>query len=101
MAADSGEQEGVVMILAAEEILIVGHLARETHFVTGGTKFRRLVKGFQEGLLMKSWLGLHQLLVEIEPKGIGRSRSPRVMHRFLNDVVSVALGGMDVNDGMA
>ena len=100
MSGHAAEQVRVIMVLAAEEILVVVQVAGNADLVAGRTKLRRAHERFQEGLLVKLRLALDQLLVEVLEKAVG-AVGKRIMNRFVNRVVGVALGAVDVRDGVA
>src|SRR6267378_2238107 len=57
MARNSTEQIGVIMILAAEEFLVLVEFGGQAHFVASRAKLSGLVEGFQKGFLVKLRLG--------------------------------------------
>ena len=63
MAGHAAEQVGVVMVLPAEEFLVVVDRVRNAHLVAGGAELRRLVERLQVRLLVQLWLRLHELVV--------------------------------------
>ena len=96
----AAEEVGVVMILAAQEFLILVQLLREADFVTGGAKFRRAHDGLEKGFLVELRLALDQLLVDVLQEAV-RAVSEWIVDRLINRVVGIALGAVDVRDGMA
>lgn len=87
------------MILPAQELLVMIDGKRNADLMTGGAKFRRAMKPFQEGFFVEIRLGFHQLIVDPLQDGIIAVRK-RVMQRLLDRVVRVAGGAVDVRDGV-
>ena len=97
---DAREEEGVVMVLPAEEILVVVQGVRETHLVAGRAELRVLDHGLQEGLLVHLGLCLHQRVVHpLQERAVAGGE--RVMLGRLDRVVGVAAGAVDVGDRVA
>ena len=98
------EQVRIVVVLAAQELLVVVHRVGDAHLVTGGAELGRLVEGLEEGLLVELRLALHQLLVDEIGQRVGGREGEGVMHRFLDGVVAVAdgalVGAFQVRDGV-
>ena len=99
-AGHPAEQVSVVMVLAAQEFFVVVQLPRNAHFVASRAKLRAPHEGFQEGLLVKLRLGLHQLLVDVLQQPVG-AVGKRVMDRLVDRVVGVSFRAVDVCDGVA
>ena len=59
----AAEEEGVVMILAAQEFLVVRDLDGQPDLVAGRAKLLRLHERLEEGLLVKVRLRFHELIV--------------------------------------
>ena len=99
------EQVRIVVVLAAQELLVVVHRVGDAHLVAGGAKLGRLVEGLEEGLLVELRLALHQLLINEVGQRVGGREGKGVMHRFFDGVVAVAdgtlLGALEVRDGVA
>ena len=87
------------MILPAQELLVMIDGKRNADLMTGGAKFRRAMKPFQEGFFVEIRLGFHELIVDPLQDGIV-AVSERVMQRLLDRVIRVAGGAVDVRDGV-
>ena len=98
------EQVRIVVVLAAQELLVVVHRVGDAHLVAGGAKLGCLVEGLQEGLLVELRLALHQLLVDEIGQRVGGREGEGVVHRFFDGVVAVAdgalVGAFQVRDGV-
>src|SRR2546423_4462335 len=97
---NAAEQERIIMILSAQEVLILGQLNGNTDLVTSGAKLRALVQRFEESLFVEVRLGLHQRLVD-ELEHAVRTEREGIMDWFVDGVVSVATRAVDVIDRMA
>ena len=100
MAGHAAEEIRVVMILAAQEVLVFGQLGGQRNLVAGGAELRRLHHGFQERLLVEFRLGLHQQVVDVLQRGIA-AVGEGVMHWLVDGVFGVAARAIDVGDGVA
>ena len=100
MAGHSAEVVVVIMILAAQPLLVVVQLKRNAHLVASGAKIRFLVQWFEKGLFVKIRFGLDHLAID-EPEQCVVALSKRVVHRFLDGVVGVTLCGVHFRDRMA
>src|SRR5436309_8695238 len=61
VAGNSAQQVGIIMILPAQELLVLRQFDGQADLVAGGTKLRLLVQRLQERLLMKLRFGFDQL----------------------------------------
>src|SRR5687768_4045149 len=52
-AGDTAQEKGIVMILTAEELLVLIQREREMDLVAGGAEFRSFVQWLQKGLFVK------------------------------------------------
>jgi len=100
VARDAAEQIGVVVVLAAEELLVVVQLLRQGDLVARRAELRGLVERLEERLLVEVRLGLHELLVD-PLQGGALARGERVVRRLLQGVPAVAEGAVDVGHGVA
>src|SRR4051812_3658488 len=100
VSGDAAQQEGVVMILAPQEVFVLGQLRRQTDFVASRTELRAFVQGLEKGLFVEIRFAFDELLVDELKKAIG-AKSKRIMNRLVNGVVSVTPRAVDVVDRMA
>ena len=100
VAGHAAQQIRVVVILAAQEFLVLVQVRRNADLVAGRAKIRRAHERLQEGFLVELRLRLDQLLVEVLQEAIC-AVSKRIMDRLVNRVVRVAARAVDVGDGMA
>src|ERR1041385_8462693 len=68
--------------------------------MAGRAKLRRPHKGLEEGFFVKLGLGLDQLLIEVLEDGIC-AVGKRVMDWFIDGVIRVAFGAVDMGDRVA
>ena len=94
------QEISVVMILAAEEVLVLRHVVRQADLVARRAEFRRAHDRLEKGLLVKLRLRLHQLVVHVLQHAIG-AVGERIVNRFIDRVIGVAHGGIHMRDGMA
>ena len=87
VAGDAAEQEGVVVVLAAEELLVVVQFAGDADLVAGRAELGRLVQRLQERLLVELRLGLDELVVDPLQDRV-RAERERVVQRLLDRVVA-------------
>ena len=101
---DAAEEVGVVVVLAAEEFLVMVQFLGQMYFVAGRAEFgglvRILVERLEEGLLVEGRLGLHELVVDVLQNGI-LAGGEGIMHGLFDHIVGVAFGAVDVRDGVA
>jgi hypothetical protein len=94
------QEEGVIVILSAQPLLVVGHLIGKTDLVAGRTKLFRFHKGLQEGLFVKVGFRFDQRVVHPLQHSIC-AVSEGVVDGFINGVGSVTDRAVDVRDAVA
>ena len=100
VARHTAEQVRVVVILAAQELLVVGQFLRQVHLMADRAELRLLVKRLQERLLVKRRLRLHHLPVDrLQQRVVAVGE--RIVERLFDSVVGVAAGAVDVRHRMA
>ena len=68
--------------------------------MTRGAKLRCLVKIFEEGLFVKRWLGLDQLMIDpLQQRVLARRKG--IVQWFLDGEVCIATRRVDIGDRMA
>ena len=92
---NAAQQERIVMVLAAEEFLVVVQRQRQVHLVAGRAELGRAVKVLQERLLVERRLGLDELIVDPLQQRVVAERE-RVVQRLFDRVVGVAARAVDV-----
>ncbi len=100
MAGNTAKQISVVMILTAQKFLIMIQLAWNADLVAGRAKLGRPHEWFEKCFLMKLRLRFDQLLVDVLQHAI-RAVGEGVMDRFVDRVIGVAFGAVDVGDRVA
>src|ERR1041385_7341620 len=100
MPRNAAEQIGVIMILPAQELLVLAQFLRDADFMTGRTKLSAPHEGLEERLLMKFGLGLDQLLIEVLKSRVS-AVCERIVQRFIDGVIRVSPGAVDPGDCMA
>ena len=99
-AGDPREQERVVMVLPAEEVLVVVEREGEPHLVARRAELRVLDDGLEERLLVHLGLGLDQRVVHpLQQRALAGGE--RVVLGLLDRVVGVAPGAVDLRDRVA
>src|SRR5205823_998073 len=73
---------------------------RNADFVASGTKFRGAHERLKKRLLVKFWLRLDQLLIDVLQDAVG-AVGERIMDRLVDRVVGISDGAVDVRDGVA
>ena len=98
-ARHTAQQVVVVVVLAAQELLVVGHLLGQVHFVAGRTELGRLVERLEKRLLVERRLGFHQRVVdELQNRVVAVGE--RIMQRLFHHVIAVAPRAVDMRDGV-
>ena len=87
------------MVLTPQPIFVVGELSGKTHLVTGRTKLSIFMKRFEKGLFMKGWFCLDHLFIRIPQQRVF-TFCERVVDGLLQRVGGIALGAVDMRDGM-
>src|SRR4051812_50149734 len=85
VSGDAAQEEGVVMILAPQEVFVLGQLRRQTDFVASRTELRAFVQWLETGLFVEIRFAFDELLVDELEKAIG-AKSKRIMNRLGNGV---------------
>src|SRR6266567_1773690 len=91
----AAQEEGVIMILAAEKVLVPGQFDRQADLVASGAELRLFVQRLQESLFVELRFGLDQLLVDKLQDAIA-AVSERIMDRLINGVIAIAARAVDV-----
>ena len=99
MAGNAREQVRVVVVLAAQELVVVQFL-RQVDLVAGAAELGGLVQGLEERPLVQLGLGLDELMVD-EAEHSGVRERERIVLGLLDRVVGVAARAVDVGDRMA
>ena len=100
MPGDAGEEEGIVVILAAQKVLVGGQLLGEVDFVAGGAELGVAMEVFQEGLLVHRRLRLDKLVVDpLQERVVTLGKG--VVDRLVDRVVGIPLRAVDVRDRVA
>src|SRR5438128_12627625 len=97
MARNAAQEKRVVMVLPAQEFLILVQLLRDTDIVASRAELRRPQEWFEEGLLVKFGLRFDQLLVDVLQHAVG-AVGKGIMDRLVDGVVRVALRAVDMGD---
>src|ERR1051325_5609453 len=100
VARDAAQEVSVVMILAAQEFLIVIEFVWDADFVAGGAGIGGLVQRLQKSLFVELRLGLDHRFVE-EGEEFVRAEGEWVMDRLFDGVIGVAARAVDVRDRVA
>ena len=99
MARYAGEEVRVVVVLAAQELVVVQFLG-QVDLVAGAAELGGRVQRLEEGPFVQFGLRLDQLMVdELEERGVAEGE--RVVLGLLDRVVGVAAGTVDVGDRVA
>ena len=99
MPGHTAQQVSVVMVLTAQELLVLVQLLRNADFMARRAKFRRPVERLQEALLVEIRLGFDNLVVDpLQDRIVAGGK--RVMHRFFDRIVAIAGGAVNVGDGV-
>ena len=99
VAGNSAEQVAVVVVLPAEELVIV-QAFRQVDLMAGGTELGRAVEGLQEGPFVKRRLGLDQLAVDPVKQRVA-AVGEGILQWFLDGVIGVSPRAVDVGDCVA
>ncbi len=88
------------MILPAQKLFIMIQLAGNAHLVTGRAILGRAHERFEKSFLVKLRFRLDQLLIEVLQHRV-RAISEWIMDRFVNRIIRVPPGAVDVRDRVA
>ncbi|GBF30143.1 hypothetical protein MnTg04_00079 [bacterium MnTg04] len=94
----SAEQEGIIAVLPAQPAITI-QLNRQVHLVAGSTELRGFVQRLEKSLLVKLGLCLDQHPVDPCQQRLV-AIGERVMDGFLDRVIRVSPGAVDMGDGM-
>ena len=100
MARCTAQGERVVVILAAEKILVVVHLRRDRHLMAGRAELGRTVHRLEERPLVEVGLRLHELRVD-PLQHLRLAGRKRIVVRLLERVAAIARQRVHLRDGMA
>ena len=96
---DTAQVVAVVVVLATQPLVVV-QLGRQVHLVTAAAELRRLMQGFEEGLLVEFGFGLDQLLAHPLQGGVF-AEGEGIVAGFFDGVVGVTAHAVDVGDRVA
>ncbi len=99
-AGNTTQQVGIVMVLAAQEFLVVVQLDRDADLVANRAELCHAVERLEESLLVKIGLGLDGLVVQPLQQGVVTG-GERIVLRLFDGVCSVADRAVDVGHSMA
>ncbi len=100
MSGHAAQPERIVVVLPAQELLVVVDLLRNPHFVANRAEFLRAMERLEEGLFVEVRLGLDQLVVEpLQDRVIAGGK--RIVNGLVDGVAAVSRPVIDVGHGMA
>ena len=88
------------MVLTTKKLLIMVQLPGDADLVAGRAKLGRAHEWFEKGFLVKLGLALDQLLIDVLQQAI-RAVGERIMDWFVNGIIRIAFGAVDVRDRVA
>ena len=100
VTGDATQQKRRVVILSAQEVFVLRHVAGQADFVADGAELLSAHERLEERLLVEFRLRLDELLVEVLEECIG-AVGKGIVNGLVDRVVAVADRAVDARDGVA